>query len=91
MQYVFVVLQLCEEDVVLLVFTRRRRSLLIFLKHIYLQSLPVCLPLSLFSFFLSIGGFLMINAAGQMNGSVNQVNISSFSLIQKQNFTLAEF
>lgn len=55
---------------VVLVSTRGRRSLFIFLIDIYLQSLPGCL---LILFFLSslLSGCLMVT--GQVNGSVNQV------------------
>lgn len=55
---------------VVLVSTRGRRSLFIFLIDIYLQSLPGCL-LILFFFSSLLSGCLMVT--GQVNGSVNQV------------------
>lgn len=65
----------CEESVVP-PSSRGRRPLLIFLHLIYLLSLPDVLPvLFFFFFFFSSAGNLTVNSAGQMNGSVTQVNI----------------
>lgn len=56
---------------VVLVSTRGRRSLFIFLIDIYLQSLPGCLLILFFFFSSLLSGCLMVT--GQVNGSVNQV------------------